>query len=288
MTDALKDRVCVVTGAGQGLGARIAERFVEEGAAVMLCGRTAATLEATAERLRGIPGARVAMRVCDVADEAAVDALAAATVETFGGVDALVNNAGVLGPVGLLDEVAWSAWKDTVAVNLLGPVYLCRAFLPHLRARGGGKIINLSGGGATGPRPGACAYAAAKTALVRFTETLAVELSGTGIEVNAISPGAMATRMMTDLLEAGPERVGAKEYAHTQEMLERGATPLDTPASLCVYLASAASNGITGKLIAAVWDPWADFQSHRAALDGSDIYTLRRIVPKDRGQTWGG
>ena len=113
----------------------------------------------------------------------------------------LVNNAGVLGPAGPLDDNDWDAWVETVRVNLLGTVAMCRAVLPGMRERGYGKIINLSGGGATAARPNFSAYAASKAAVVRFTETLAGELDG--IDVNAIAPGALPTRMLDEVLASG-------------------------------------------------------------------------------------
>jgi 3-oxoacyl-[acyl-carrier protein] reductase len=150
-----------------------------------------------------------------------------------------------------------------------------------------GKIINLSGGGATNPLPRISAYAASKAAVVRFTETLALELLEHHVDVNAVAPGALATRLTDQLLLAGPERVGAAFHARMARIKDEGGTPLEVGASLCAYLGSAASDGITGKLISAQWDPWEKLQEHRRDLDSTDIYTLRRIVPKDRGKDWG-
>ena len=175
----------------------------------------------------------------------------------------LVNNAGVYGPKGLIEEVDWDEWERAVRVNLFGSVLCCRAVLPHFRANGYGKIIQLSGGGATSPLPRLSAYAASKAAVVRFAETLAEELDGTGIDVNAIAPGALNTRLLDQVLEAGPERVGESFYARALEQQASGGTPLDLAARLAVFLASAASDGITGKLISAPWDPWEELARAR-------------------------
>ena len=155
----------------------------------------------------------------------------------------LVNNAGIYGPKGLVEEVAWDEWEQAVRVNLFGSVLCCRAVLPHFRANGYGKIIQLSGGGATSPLPRLSAYAASKAAIVRFAETLAEELAGTGIDVNAIAPGALNTRLLEQVLEAGPERVGGAFYERALEQRPSGGTPLDLAASLAVFLASAAATG---------------------------------------------
>jgi 3-oxoacyl-[acyl-carrier protein] reductase len=168
----------------------------------------------------------------------------------------------------------------------MGTVLPCRAVLPHLQSRRSGKIILLSGGGATKPLPYLSAYAASKAAVVRFGETLAEEVREFSIEVNAIAPGALNTRLLDEILEAGPDKVGSAFYEQSREQKARGGTPLERGASLCVFLASPAGDGITGKLISAVWDPWEQLPAHLDDLRDSDIYTLRRIVPHERGKNW--
>jgi 3-oxoacyl-[acyl-carrier protein] reductase len=158
----------------------------------------------------------------------------------------LVNNAGVYGPKGLVEEVSWDEWEHAVRVNLFGSVLCSRAVLPHFRANGYGKIVQLSGGGATSPLPRLSAYAASKAAVVRFAETLAEELRGTGTDVNAVAPGALNTRLLDEVLDAGPNRVGESFYERALEQRSAGGTPLDLPARLVVFLASAASDGPQG------------------------------------------
>jgi len=145
----------------------------------------------------------------------------------------------------------------------------------------------LSGGGATSPLPGISAYAASKAAIVRFTETLALETREWNIDVNAVAPGALMTRLTDQLLAAGPERVGAAFHARMVKLKQDGGTPLALGAAMCGYLASAESDGLTGRLLAAQWDPWPFSAEHRKEIAESDIYTLRRIIPKDRGRPWG-
>jgi len=286
----LQNRYAVITGAGQGLCAAIAEAFVAEGASVMLCARTIATLQDVQKRLQGMlaPGQQVIIQAADVAVPSQVDALIAAAVSSFPRLDILVNNAGIYGPIGSLEDVDWAEWVDAININLLGTVYPCRAVVPHFKARNYGKIVNLSGGGATNPLPRLSAYAASKAAVVRFSETLAQELAGFAIDVNAVAPGALVTRLMDQVLDAGPDRVGADFHARMVKVRDEGGTPLEKGAALAVYLASAASDGITGRLISAVWDPWPDLHDRRDEVSHSDIYTLRRIVPSDRGRDWGG
>jgi 3-oxoacyl-[acyl-carrier protein] reductase len=163
---------------------------------------------------------------------------------------------------------------------------MTRRILPHFKARRYGKIVQLSGGGATAPLPRLTAYAASKAAVVRFAESVALEVAECGIDVNALAPGPLNTGMMSELLAAGPDAVGADLYARMQTLAEEGGTPLDVGAALAVFLASAESDGITGRLLSAPWDDWASLPSRRQALAESDVYTLRRIVPRDRGLDW--
>lgn len=288
MTLPLSGRAALVTGANQGLGLAIARAFVDAGASVFLCARDAALLEQAQVDLlsRAAAGQRVLARPADVSREDDVGAVAAAAIAALPDLQVLVNNAGVYGPMGASDEVDWAEWVRAVEINLFGSVLMCRAVLPHFKQRRYGKIIQLSGGGATNPLPRLSAYAATKAAVVRFAESLALEVQADGIDVNAVAPGALNTRMMRELIAAGPQAVGKAMYERMQRIAEDGGTPLATAAALAVFLASAESDGITGRLLSAVWDPWAELPAHRDELARSDVYTLRRIVPADRGLPW--
>ena len=280
----------IVTGANQGLGLEIARYFAREGAHLAVCARDEARLADATAGLRALaaPGQRIFSRRCDVSSPADVQAFTAAAISELGSVQVLVNNAGIYGPKGPSESVDWEEWKRAMEINLYGVLLPCRALIPHLKAQGRGKIINLSGGGATSPMPLISAYAASKAAVVRLTETLAGELISHHIDVNAVAPGALNTRLLDEVLQAGPESVGEAFYKKAIKQKETGGTSPDLAANLCVYLASSESDGITGRLISAQWDPWKDLAAHKEALAKSDIYTLRRIVPEDRGQNWSG
>ena len=285
----LHGRKILITGASQGFGLAVAERCVAEGADVALCARSREQLEqaAAALRAKAAKDQRVTATAADVSSPKEVEALVAGATRDLGGLDGLVNNAGVYGPKGLIEDVDWVEWAKAIEINLLGTVLPCRAVLPGFRSRGRGKIVNLSGGGATAPLPRLSAYAASKAAVVRFTETLAEELRGTAIDVNAIAPGALNTRLLDEVIAAGPDKVGKTFYERSLKQKADGGAPLEKGAALCAFLLSDESDGIAGKLLSAVWDPWAELPARRAELEKSDIYTLRRIVPKDRGQDWG-
>lgn len=288
MTRALEGRAALITGASQGLGLAIARAFVEAGASVIICARDAALLDRARAGLAAVTGAgqRVFAECADVSQPDAVDRLVRASLDAFPNLQILVNNAGVYGPMGAIEEVDWAEWTRAIEINVYGSVLPCRALLPHFKRQRYGKIIQLSGGGATNPLPRITAYAASKAAIVRFAESLALEVKDAGIDVNSIAPGPLNTRMMQELLDAGPSAVGEAFYDRMKNIADRGTTPVETGAALTVFLASAASDGITGKLLSAPWDPWKDLPQHRTELDRTDVYTLRRIVPKDRGLPW--
>jgi len=276
----LEGRNAIITGASQGLGLEIARAFVRAGANVVICARDAERLAAAAAELR------VIAEPADVSIDDDTRRVVARAVAELGHIDILVNNAGVYGPMGDIDAVDWQAWVRAIEINLYGSVLMCRHALPHMRARRYGKIIQVSGGGATGPLPRISAYAASKAAVVRFAETLAEEVRGDGIDVNSIAPGPLNTRLLDEVLAAGPESVGTSFYERAMKQKADGGADPAHGAALAVFLASAASDGITGKLLSAIWDPWEDLPSHAEDLRG-DVYTLRRIVPRDRGFDWG-
>jgi NAD(P)-dependent dehydrogenase (short-subunit alcohol dehydrogenase family) len=283
----LKGLNALITGGSQGLGKVIAEQFLQAGANIVICARSERDLSRTRDELvQKFPAQKVLARTCDVANEKQVNDLVAFTLREFGSLHALVLNAGIYGPMGPTESVSLEEWRRAMDINLYGVLLPCRAVIPHFKKAGRGKIVVLSGGGATNPLPNISAYAASKAAVVRLMETLAGELKEFHVDVNAIAPGALATRLVDEVLAAGPEKVGAAFYAKNQQWKEKGATPLELGARLAVYLASAESDGITGKLISAQWDPWEKLHEFKADLN-SDIYALRRIVPKDRGKTWG-
>lgn len=265
----------VITGAGRGIGAAIAHAFARAGANLVLLARTQAEIERVAEETRARGVASLALRG-DVSQRPDVEQMVAAAEEMFGRIDVLVNAAGVYGPIGTLAENDMAEWAQAIETNLLGTAFSMHAVLPHMIARRKGVVINFSGGGAVSPFPRFSAYASSKAAVVRLTETVAEEVKEFGIRVNAIAPGAVNTRLLDQVLSAG-ERAGTQFYAKAKEQKAKGGTPLETAAELAVFLASPAANGVTGRLLSAVWDDWKSLPARVQELNGSALFTLRRI-----------
>jgi NAD(P)-dependent dehydrogenase (short-subunit alcohol dehydrogenase family) len=272
----LKDTIAIITGAGRGIGRAIALAYADEGASVVAISRTLSEIEATVELIRSAGHSAFAVRA-DVSHAGDVESAVSFVLKEFGRVDILVNAAAVQGPIGPVTENDINRWIQTVQINLVGTFLCIKAVLPAMIKQGHGKIINFSGGGATSPRPYFTAYAASKGAVVHFTESLAEELKKHNVQVNVIAPGAVNTNMLKEVLMAG-SLAGEHEFKKAQEQLEKGGTPLEKPAKLAVFLASDDSNGLSGKLISAVWDNWQDMVGKVDEIMSSDIYTLRRVV----------
>lgn len=278
----LKNKTAVITGASRGLGLAIAETFFASGANLILIARNLDALEHF-RRTHYTDNQSIEIIQADLGKD-----LQKCIAKLSGKkIDILVNNAAISGPIGPLWENDWDHWLYALQINMTAPIALARAVLPHMIAQNDGRIINLSGGGATQSRPHFSAYAVAKTGLVRFTETLAEEVKSYRITVNAIAPGVMKTEILTDIIQAGKTIVGEKEFSVAFDKLQSDNSMTENPAALCLFLASEQSHGISGKLISATWDPWQSLDHYSDLLKSSDIYTLRRIVPKDRGQDWG-
>jgi 3-oxoacyl-[acyl-carrier protein] reductase len=283
----LAGRSAIITGANQGLGKEIARHFLQAGCNVFLVARGEEALRQTEQELTSLvarPGQLLASCRGDVSKEADCARMVRRALELFSELTILVNNAGIYGPMGRFEDCDWNHWVEAISINLLGTGLMTRAILPHLRSSKYGKVINLSGGGATAPLPRFTAYAASKAAIVRLTETLACELKDDCIDVNAIAPGALNTRLLDEVLAAGPDKVGQEFYDRSLKQRDQGGASLARAAALAVYLASAESDGITGRLLSAVWDDWTHLGEWSEELQRSDIYTMRRITPHDRGR----
>jgi len=279
-------RFALITGGSKGLGAHLVRRFWLDGYSLVVVASNHFDLLSTLDKLPKCDDQRAIPLVCDLADAEKVYTLLESIKAAIPHLDVLVNNAAMQGPIGPLAKNDLLAWQRTLQVNLLAPVALCHGLIPLMKRPDGASIINLSGGGATGPRANFSAYATAKAGLVRFSETISDELKGESIRVNCISPGAMKTAMLKEVL-AKSDAAGIREASLASKVFEKGGASMDLVADLVIFLASDASKGISGKLISAVWDKWEEWPKHLDELSQSDVYTLRRIAGRDRGFVWG-
>jgi NAD(P)-dependent dehydrogenase (short-subunit alcohol dehydrogenase family) len=281
----LKDKIAIITGGSLGIGRAIAAAYAGEGANLVLVSRTETELEAARQEISKVTHSQVKIFPADISRPDSVERLMEYTLGEFSAIDILVNCAGIYGPIGLSTEVDVNRWLETIHINLYGTFLCIRAVLPTMMKNKKGKIVNLSGGGATSPFPRFSAYSASKAAVVRLTETLATEVMDYNIDINAIAPGAVNTRMLDEALEAG-EATGEEFAARAIRQKQEGGVPADKVAELAVFLASSRSDGLSGRLISLLWDKWAEIPQHVEEIAPSDVYTLRRIIPEERGFDW--
>ncbi|OGT42155.1 MAG: hypothetical protein A3F13_04980 [Gammaproteobacteria bacterium RIFCSPHIGHO2_12_FULL_40_19] len=276
-----KNKVIVITGASQGIGKTIAIEFSKQHAHVIICARTQKDLDQTKHEIEMQGGYCDAYRV-DVSQYDEVHNFFNSVVKENKKIDALICCAGIYGPLGSVDINDMQQWKKTIEVNLLGTVYCVHEALISMKKNKCGKIITLCGGGVGGNniKPNLSAYISSKGAIALFIEVIAQEVLTNNIQINAISPGAVNTRLLDEVLSSG-DLVDHSFLDAAKKQKEGGGTPPQKAAELCLFLASEKSDGITGKLISAVWDPLNDLLKHQDELINSDIYTLRRITPKD-------
>ncbi len=272
----------VLTGSSSGIGRALAGRLLSHDHQVWGLARSD-----QADFAARNPGAFFATR-CDMADWSQVAATARAIAGEWSGVDGLVTCAGRQGAIGPATAVDPAQWSATVRANLDGTFHAIRAFHAALRAAPRrAKIVCFSGGGATKARPNFSAYGAAKTAIVRLVETVAEEERGAPLDINAVAPGAINTRMTDELIALGPGVAGESEFQAALRQKETGGAPLARALDLVEWLLSPASDGISGRLLSAQWDPWPELERHKGELAAGDVYTLRRVTPEERGLGWG-
>lgn len=268
----VKNKGVLITGGSRGIGKRLALGFAAAGARVGLLARSKAELDLAKLEIEHAGGNALRFRA-DVRDFEQVRAAVDRMRVSFGSVDILIAAAASQGPIGPLIDAKPGQWAETIEINLLGVVHACQAVLPEMIERRSGKIIVLAGGGAAYARPNFSAYAASKAAVVRLVETLAEEVRDKNIQVNCMAPGGTYTSMTDEIIDAG-ERAGQKEIDDAQTVRVTGGVAPAKQVELAMFLASAVSNHISGKLIH-VNDDWKrlrDTNMHPEA------YTLRRVL----------
>jgi len=267
----LKNAGVLVTGAGRGVGKRLAIGFAAIACRVGLLARSKGELDLAHLEIEHAGGEALRIRA-DVTDFEQMSAAINKMRAEYGGVHVLICAAGVQGPIGPLVDHSPKAWVETIQVNLLGVMNACKAVLPHMIERRSGKIIVLSGGGASSARPNFAAYAASKAAVARLVETIAEEVRDHNVQINCMSPGGTYTHMTDEILRAG-DKAGWKENEDALEIRRTGGMSPEKQMDLARFLASEQSNHISGKLIH-VTDDWKKLK------DGNihpEIYTLRRV-----------
>ena len=269
----LEGKVAVITGGGRGIGQAIARAYAAEGASLMLAARTDSELQQTAHQIREAHGGAVRTVIADVRVREQVENTVAEAEDHFGRIDVMVNNAGNTGQIGPLWELDPERWANVISVHVLGTYYGCRAVIPGMLERGAGRIVNMAGVGG----PNDTSYDAAKTAIINMTENLSVELAGTGITVNAISPGSIHTRMWEEVRDMALAAGDMALYEKGVQVTSGGGASIERAAQLAVLLGSDECGGLSGRLIRAALDTFEDIPKRVDEIMSSDALLLRRV-----------
>lgn len=272
----LNNKVIVVTGGGRGIGKTIAEICKKNNAKVAICARSEKELEQTLTELKAINSTPAIAVSCDVTNQADTKKFFEKVKSELGSIYGLICAAGVYGEIGPFLESDFSKWEKALDINLKGTALSIHTASSYFDKNSPGRIIVFSGGG-QGPLQNFSGYAISKGGIWRLTETLGAELAKRNIFLNSIAPGAVNTKLLDDLLQAGPEKVGKDFYEKSLSQREQGGTSPAKAAELVLYLLSEKSHGLYGKTLSAVWDPYQDFQNLEK-MSQSDIYQVRRVV----------
>ena len=273
----LDGQVAHITGGGRGIGRAIALAYAAEGARLALSARTASELDETARLVSEQFDADVLTVIADVSEFAQVDNAVRRTLEHFGCIDVMINNAGNIGPVGRVWNNDPGEWARTIAVHLMGVFHGCHAAIPAMLERGRGRIVNMSGVGG----PNTTAYDAAKIAIVNFTENLALELADTPITVNAISPGSIDTRMWEETRDLSLAIGDMATYERGVQVTSGQGASIERAAELAVFLGSDDCGRLSGRLIRAFSDTFENFPARVDEIMESEAYLLRRVDPEN-------
>ena len=212
----------------------------------------------------------------DISSESQIKLFFSKYRKNFSTLNGLINAAAVQPPIGNFIDNSSVAWSENLKINLFGSLNMIRYAIPLLKNNNHNKIINFSGGGATSARPGFSAYAVSKTGIVKMTEILASELKKYLIDINVVAPGAVNTRMLKEILDSR-EKITELEYDYALDREKTGGDPPNKIYELCEFLLSIKSNGISGKFISAVWDPWIKKSFQEKLKKDENFATLRRI-----------
>jgi len=276
----LQGKIIVITGGSVGIGLAVSKKIALEGGTVIIFARNKDNLINAVNELNSISNVTHYYFVGDVSNLSDAELFSNWVKENFGKIHGLVNCAGVYGPIGKTTEVNMIDFLKTIEINLMGTIYMCSAFSELFSTEYKKKIVNFSGGGASGTFPNYSAYATSKIAVVKFTENLAVELAEDNFDINCVAPGFVATRIHEKTLEVGPEIAGKAFYDNTVKQLENGSVPPEKAADLTTFLLSEESDGITGKFLSAPWDPWQEKYFQELLKIDKDFATLRRVDNK--------
>lgn len=279
-----KGKNIVITGASEGLGFETAKNFLKKNANLIICSSNKKKLSNAEIKLKKYKSDYQKLNIfkVDVSNAEQISNFIVLCKKKLKSIDVFINNAGVYGPIGPFEKNDWNEWTRAININLLGPILFTKLIIPILKKQKRGKIIQLSGGGATNPMPNFSSYAVSKTGIVRFVESISYELKNYNIDINAIAPGVLKTKMLEQVLNKRKDIVGKVYYEKLKIFKKNNQNHFVKPIDLINFLSSPDSDGISGKIISAIWDNYKKWPKYKNKIQYSDIYVLRRTVGKEK------
>lgn len=272
----LKDKNIILAGASTGLGRQLAQYLQSLGVNLAIF----SSKLKDSGILDVLRSENMIFNNVDIRNYKEVDEFIKFAKKKFNRIDGLINCAGIYGPMGTLESIKNKEFVDAININLLGTFNVFQSSISIFKSQNYGRIVQLSGGGATSPMPKIYGYAASKAAVARFVESVALEIKSEDILINSVAPGALNTQMLDQVLAAGPEKVGDNFYKKAIKQKNEGGASLENASRCIAYLVSSENKSISSKLISAVWDPWEDWAKGELPTPKRDssIFTLRRQI----------
>lgn len=279
----------IITGASRGIGFEIAKKFIKQGANISICSKDPKKMKLSVKKLEKyrLKNQKILYKAFDICNENKIRDFIKFSLKKLKKIDILVNNAGIYGPKGLSENVNLNKIKKTFEVNFYASIIFSKYIIKHFKKNNYGKILQLAGGGISGPIPRINAYGSSKIAVVRYMESLAHEVKDFAININCIAPGAINTSMLQEIIDEGPKNIGAHYYKKALYQKKHGGTSYKNATDLASFLCSDESSFLKGKIIHALWDDWKNFYKNKNKIASSDMYTLKRVNSYDKGFNWG-
>lgn len=280
----IQKEVCIITGCSSGLGLEILTNLIKSRRIVYGVSKDKKKLNKLKIKLKKEKklNENIYLTNLDISKETKVKNYVKKIISKHKKIDVLINNAGINGPMGEFEKINTIDWKKAFDVNFYGSFYFYKYVLPIMKKNKYGRIVQISGGGATSPFPMFTPYAAAKAAIVRLAETLSKEIKKKiNLTINCIAPGTLNTNFTKLKLIAGPNKIGKKHFLLMKKVTKYGGDDPSLAANLCINLIKK-KNKLNGKIISAVWDNWKIFSNIQGKLNSSDVLTIRRISGRDR------
>ena len=276
--------ICIITGCSSGLGLEILKKLLKSKKIIYGISKNKKKLNKLKANLKkeNILTKNIVLKNLDISKEIKVKKFIKNIISRHKRIDVLINNAGINGPMGEFEKIKTDIWKKAFEVNFYGSFYFYKYVLPNMKKNRYGRIVQISGGGATSPFPMFTPYATAKSAIVRLAETLSKEVKKEhNIKINSIAPGTLNTKFTELKLKAGPKKIGSKHFLLMKKIKKYGGDDPSKAAELCLKLIDK-KNKLNGKIISAVWDNWEKFSKIQKKLNDNDVLTIRRISGRDR------